>query len=123
MTNFKVVDSGERESFDTGSLRDTEEGKPRYDLISIPALKRLAYHMTKGAEKYGDRNWELGQPVSRFYASALRHLMSWAEGEIEEDHLAAVLFNIMGIIHMETLVQTHNLPESLLDTEIYDQIR
>ena len=30
----KVQDSGKRQDFGTGSVRDTNEGKPRYDLIS-----------------------------------------------------------------------------------------
>ena len=74
MNDFVVKDSGEREDFGTGSVRDTDSGKPRYDLVSVPALTRLAHHLRKGAEKYSERNWELGQPASRFYASALRHL-------------------------------------------------
>ena len=103
MDNYKIEDSGERQEWSTGSRRDTQEGKPRFDLISVHGLRRLADHLAKGAEKYGERNWEKGQPISRFYASAFRHLIAWAEGEETEDHLAAVLFNIMAIIHMNEI--------------------
>lgn len=111
---FVVKDSGEREGFTTGSVRDTDDGKPRYDLISHHGLRRLADHMAKGAVKYGDRNWELGQPTDRFYASLFRHLMAWRDGETSEDHLAAVVFNAFGIIHMEEEVEAGTLPPTLL---------
>ena len=115
MPDFTLEDSGARENFETGSLRDTDEGKPRYDLISTVGLTRVAQLMAKGAEKYGERNWELGQPTSRFYASMFRHMMAWANGERTEDHLAAVVFNAMGIMHMEERVENDLLPPGLID--------
>jgi len=54
---FKTKDSWQRQSFDTWSLRDTNEWKPRYDLISIPALKRIALLMERWAKKYW--SWEM----------------------------------------------------------------
>lgn len=102
--SYTVKDSGQRKEFPSGMRRDTDKGKPRYDLI-IPAeatnetnmLYRLAEHMAKGAEKYGERNWEKAnseEEHSRFKASAFRHFMQWFYGEVDEDHAAAVLFNI-----------------------------
>ncbi|HUS51203.1 MAG TPA: dATP/dGTP diphosphohydrolase domain-containing protein, partial [Candidatus Paceibacterota bacterium] len=69
----EVKDSGKRQDFDTGSRRDTRDGKGRYDLLPVRAIKRLAKHYENGAKKYGDRNWEKGQPLSRYLDSALRH--------------------------------------------------
>lgn len=100
---FKTKDSGKREDFPSGAKRDTQENKPRYDLISPFALTRLAHLMSRGAEKYGEHNWSKGMPISRFYSSGLRHLMQFALGDKSEDHLAAVLFNIMAIIHFEEI--------------------
>lgn len=111
---FQVKDSGNRQEWGTGSKRDTNEGKPRYDLISVHALTRLAEHMAKGAKKYGERNWELGQPTNRYYESALRHLYMYLTDD-SEDHLAAVLFNVMAIIHMQTEIEAGRLPEYLDD--------
>jgi len=54
-------------------------------------------------------------PVSVFVASALRHLYSFLEGDRREDHLAAILFNIGGIIEMERLVAENQLPSYYLD--------
>ncbi len=101
--NTPIKDSGKREDFPTGAVRDTEEGKPRYDLISVPAMTRLAHHLRKGAEKYNARNWEKGMDYSRLYSSALRHLMQWSAGDRDEDHLAAVLFNVMALAHFDEL--------------------
>lgn len=111
---FITKDSGQRQEFQTGSLRDTNEGKPRYDLISIHGLKRLADLMARGAKKYGERNWEKGQPVSRFYESLFRHLIAYREGDRSEDHLAAITFNTFGIIHME-----EENREDMLDFDFY----
>ncbi|MCH7994117.1 MAG: hypothetical protein IIB57_06700, partial [Planctomycetes bacterium] len=68
----KVKDSGNRQKFQTGSVRDDNEGKPRYDLITPIGLHRLAMHYANGAKKYGDRNWEKGQPLNRYIESAER---------------------------------------------------
>lgn len=98
---FVTKDSGKREQFETGSQRDTQHGKPRYDLIPPLPLKRIAELYARGAEKYGDHNWALGQPVSRMAASMERHLQSWRLGEHDEDHLAALVFNAIAIMHFE----------------------
>ena len=97
----EVKDSGEREDFDTGSVRDSRAGKGRYDLLSPWAMRRLARHTENGAAKYGDRNWELGQPMSRNTDSAIRHIFNFLEGERSEDHLAAAVWNLMAIMHFE----------------------
>jgi hypothetical protein len=77
--------------------RDTQAGKPRYDLIDLPMLKRWAALMERGAAKYGEQNWRLAssdEELTRFKASAFRHMVQWLEGDAEEDHAAAVLFNV-----------------------------
>lgn len=99
--DYITVDSGEREEFDTGSVRDTQEGKPRYDLIPPGPLRRLADLYARGAEKYDEHNWAKGQPVSRFLASAMRHLEAARTGDKVEDHWAAVVWNVMAIMHFE----------------------
>jgi len=114
----KVCDSGERTEFATGSVRDRRAGKGRYDLISPIVTKRDAVHMENGAVKYGDRNWEKGQPVMTYYDSAKRHLDDWLLcvmfGEEEpEDHLAAVRWNLHGMIHTLEMIKQGLLPKEL----------
>lgn len=98
---FETKDSGQREKYPSGAMRDTEEGKPRYDLIPGLPLKRLAELYARGAKKYGDWNWSQGVPSSRCYSSALRHLMQYNLGEKDEDHLAAVVFNVFCLMYFE----------------------
>jgi len=110
-----VCDSGERERFATGSRRDTRKGKGRYDLITPIGLRRLALHYENGAAKYGDRNWERGQPISRFLDSAIRHLYAYLGGSRDEDHLAAAAWNALAAIHIEEAVAAGILPKELDD--------
>jgi hypothetical protein len=98
MTNYEVKDSGKRIEYSSGMRRDVQDGKSDYTLIHIPFLTRLATHLTKGAVKYGENNWQLAnseEELKRFKKSALRHLFQWLSGDIDEDHMAAVCFNLM----------------------------
>ncbi len=99
--SYKTKDSGKRQSFETGMVRDIEEGKPRYDLIPVEPLKRLADLYARGAEKYTENNWKKGQPYSRAYASLFRHMIAWREGATDEDHLAAVVFNAFALMYYQ----------------------
>jgi hypothetical protein len=112
---FVVKDSGKREEFSTGSVRDTREGKGRYDLVSHIALRRLAQHYENGALKYGDRNWEKGQPLSRYIDSALRHINNLLAGMTDEDHAAAAAWNVFAFIHTQELIIRGVLPAILDD--------
>lgn len=98
---FTVKDSGKREDFPSGAVRDTQDGKPRPDLISPFFLIRLGQHLSLGALKYSAWNWEKGISMARCLASAQRHLLQFAMGMRDEDHLSAVAFNVMCIIHFE----------------------
>lgn len=96
-SGYVTKDSGQREAYSSGMVRDTQEGKPRYDLVDLTFLKRWAELMGRGAEKYGARNWELAsseEELERFKASAFRHLVQWLSGDQDEDHAVAVAFNL-----------------------------
>lgn len=110
-----VEDSGERQQFSTGSVRDTRKGKGRFDLIPPYALKRLAQHYENGAVKYGDRNWEKGQPLGRYLDSAIRHIEAYLDGSNVEDHLAAVAWNALACIETERRIRLGILPKDLDD--------
>jgi hypothetical protein len=102
---FEIKDSGERKEYDSGMVRDTQDGKPMFGYLfpeGVPYdeqfLTRCAQHMTKGFEKYGHRNWEKAnssEEVERFRNSAMRHLVAWTCGLRDEDHAAAVVFNLI----------------------------
>jgi hypothetical protein len=176
----KVVDSGKRQEFNTGSVRDTAEGKgtphliagealekvyqltynkcyqvPKswwdvypyllrysiisekkedniqeiYDAISLvvvmigegedktyySAMTRLAKHYENGAKKYAKNNWRKGQPISRFYDSAMRHLWKAIDGLKDEDHEAALLWNLVAIVQTKIDIEKGLLPKELND--------
>lgn len=92
----------------TGAVRDDDDGKPRYDLIPALALRRVAMRFAEGSKKYGEQNWQKGIPRAQIVASAMRHLEAWRchredhpWREIDEDHLAAAVWNLMVLMHYE----------------------
>ena len=99
--DFTTKDSGEREHWDSGAQRDTEEGKGCYDLLPPMCIKRVAELYQRGAEKYDPSNWTKGIESRRYLSSMLRHAFQYAEGDREEDHLAAVVFNAFGLMYNE----------------------
>ncbi len=100
MSEFVVKDSGQRQEFASGMVRDVTEGKVDYTLLlDGPMLGRWAQLLTQGARKYDKRNWMKAQgqeEYDRFRESALRHMIAWLNGERDEDHAAAVMFNLNG---------------------------
>jgi hypothetical protein len=110
-----LKDSGSREEMPTGSRRDVRTGKGRYDLLPTRAMRRLARHFEAGASKYGDRNWEKGQPLSRYMDSALRHAFNYLEGQRDEDHLAAAIWNLVCLCETEERTNARLLPPNLAD--------
>lgn len=116
---LETKDSGARQEFTTGSRRDAREGKGRYDLISPFAERRLALVNERGAGKYGDRNWEMGQPLSRYLDSAKRHIRDYFAGDRSEDHLGQALWNLHAAVHTEEMVVAGVLPRELYDLPDY----
>lgn len=99
--SYVTKDSGKRQEYATGMKRDVQTDKPRYDLIGYGwyLIKRWAALMARGAVKYGELNFEKAETVeelNRFRASGLRHMIQWYMGETDEDHAAAVCFNLAG---------------------------
>lgn len=107
LEQFQIRDSGERREFASGMKRDTSEGKVNYLLVRTgPMLKRWAAQLTRGCDKYDQErqpgepyNWTKAEGVAeweRFRESACRHFEQWLDGETDEDHAAAVFFNVNG---------------------------
>lgn len=128
----KVVDSSNKTAFGSGSMRDSQDGKGRYDLIPTGAIHRLAQHYETGAKKYAERNWEKGQPLHQYYNSAMRHLQALRDADLSEDHAAAALWNIVAIMHHIDAMLTGKLPleldsfgiiKKIKEYETFEQIR
>lgn len=127
---FQTKDSGERAEYSSGMVRDTRAGKPRFDLLlpdGVPykeqMLTRWAALMARGAEKYSDRNWEKArtmEELERYLDSAFRHFMQWISGEEDEDHAAAVMFNIMGAEYVRYRILNEEEPDQVEVTTLED---
>lgn len=118
---WDTKDSGERQTFDTGARRDTQEGKGRFDLMSPFADQRKAGVYERGAAKYGDRNFEKGMPLSRYLDSAKRHINDALRGDTSEDHIAQASWNLDAFMHMQALIALGVLPPELDDLPMYLQ--
>ncbi|MEM2990224.1 MAG: DUF5664 domain-containing protein [Halobacteria archaeon] len=81
-----------------GMVREDSSDKINYLLVRDgPMLERWARHLTKGAKKYSARNWMKAcdlEALERGKESAARHFEQWLKGMQDEDHAAAVFFNI-----------------------------
>jgi hypothetical protein len=120
---FIIKDSGKREAVGSGGMvRDTEEGKVDFTLLlDGPMFERWATHLTKGAKKYSPRNWmkcvhpgvtraELEQSAERFRRSLARHWVQYMRGDTDEDHAAAVFFNVNGLEYVRAALAKLDAP-------------
>lgn len=95
---YETKDSGKRVVHDSGMQRDVTDDKVDYTLaLDGPMFERYAQLMHRGQMKYGKRNWMKAnsqKELDRARESAVRHFFQWYFGVTDEDHAAAVIFNI-----------------------------
>ena len=99
----------EQRVFNTGAIRDQDTNKPDFvESVSWLTLGRYAMYMKGMEAKYGRGNWKKGIPIEEYEKSLMRHLHKYlankydgASLELEIDHLAAAMFNLMGLMHEE----------------------
>ena len=115
MNISKLPDSGARTNFETGAVRDASEGKGCPHMIPPIAIRKMARRFEDGAAKYKKHNWMGGIPLSRYQDATHRHVMSWAEGKTDEDHLGAALWNLAAAAWTEEAINDGRLPDSLDD--------
>lgn len=116
MNNIKQKDPSNRH-FETGAQRDIATGKLRMSLIPHQELKRVMKRYLDGAEKYGENNWMKGMPLSVFYDSAHRHLDAWWSGRDDEDHAAAVIWNMLCAMWQESQPQVNTEDKNTMDMD------
>jgi len=71
-------------------------------------VDRYTVLMMKGAIKYSEHNWlkaEGEAELKRFIASFSRHLVKYLRGETDEDHLAAIVFNLNGAEYVRNKIK------------------
>ena len=96
-----IKDSGERRGFDTGAVRDIQDGKGRMDLLPWAAIMEVSKHCEAGAIKYGEHNVDKGIPLHSLCDSAARHLAKFIDGQEDEPHLLAATWNLLWAIQMQ----------------------
>lgn len=91
--------------FTSGATSSTE--KPRYDLIPVVALRRLAERFGYGAKKHGDHNYKQGAHDPEFIRDRqnhmIEHAIKYANGDRSTDHLGAVMCNAAMLVEIERL--------------------
>jgi hypothetical protein len=110
---FELKVPTEVKKFETGAVRSSSEGRGRFDLIPFEMLERWAVLMEKGSVARGERNWEKGMALVGYISSAFRHLIALARGKRDEDHAAALFFNIAGFEWTRARILEGKLPRSL----------
>ena len=95
-----IVGQGEMEKTKHGALRESNEGRGRFDLLPYEAIEALAKWYEEGAKKYDERNWENGISVKDCINRMIRHALKAGNGWTDEDHLAAVMWNTAAAITM-----------------------
>lgn len=176
---MEMKDSGKRQQFEGGAVRDTDEGKPTMhllsphvyelavhvhdnlyrvsslargrtsglcsytaaklasfsltgesgrlselltDLLSVFGVERLVRWLELGAKKYEAFNWAKGMYISRCMDSALRHLDKVARDMADEDHTAAVMCNLMFMLHYKLEIEAGRLDSKWDDMFRYDRL-
>lgn len=75
LSDYEVVGGGEG-----GTKHD--EGKPRWELLPVKAIKESVKVLTHAAEhKYSEHNWRKGIEQSRLLGAAMRHVTAYLDGE------------------------------------------
>ena len=114
-SKIKISDSGDRSNFETGAVRDAMKGKGLPSLLPLDALRKASLRFEGGAEKYGRNNWQKGIPLSRYVDALYRHLWAFMEGEDDEDHGGAVIWNAMCLVQTKDWIEQGKLPKELND--------
>jgi len=111
----QLPDSGERTAFTTGAVRDASLGKGIPSMIPPTAIRRMGKRFEDGASKYGAGNWMKGIPLSRYQDAIMRHTLAAAEGQTDEDHIGAILWNAAAWAWTEEAISSGALPKELDD--------
>ena len=83
--------SGDWRDLSNAILRFAHERK-----WSVPELMlETSIHFEEGAKKYGENNWQKGIPIKCYIDSAVRHYLKWHNGDTDEPHDRAFVWNLL----------------------------
>ncbi len=110
-----LKDSGSRQGFQSGAVRDAQENKGAFHLVPEVVTFLLSRVYEEGARKYAARNWEKGMPISVYINSAQRHLAKYKMGLRDEPHLSQALWNVTGALWTGVMVHLGLRDQALND--------
>jgi hypothetical protein len=112
MKDYKVQDSGKRQDFETGAVRDTNEGKGRFDLISPVGMRLLA-------EDYNYK-WQDGSfSTSALLNETLFDVNLYMEGFRDVNYLTRAAGRCMASAHIECMAFNGLMDKKLLLTQCH----
>jgi hypothetical protein len=110
---LEVINKTQQVEFASGMVRDTAGHKVNYSLVfSGPMFERWAQRLTEGGRYYGNNNWLKAAGMEerdRFKESAIRHFVQWLYGHTDEDHAAAIFFNVNGYEYVKERLGNEDL--------------
>lgn len=80
------------------------------------AMLEVAIHYEDGANKYAERNWEIGIPLHCYIDSGVRHYLKFLRGDNDEPHDRAFLWNIM------CAIWTHTKKPEMIDLPFKERV-
>ena len=86
-----MVTRAEDELYAALELFVKEAGYPSPSHMVLEA----SHQFEDGAEKYGKRNWESGLPIDAYMDSGVRHYLKWRDGQTDEPHDRAFIWNML----------------------------
>lgn len=110
-----LKDSGFREEFSTGAVRDRQQGKGCPSLVPGWVVWLVSRVFEDGSRKYSSRNWEKGMPLSHYLDSAERHLAKLKAGLRDEPHATQVIWNMIGYVFTAFQIKLGIRPAELND--------
>lgn len=107
-----VKDSGKRQEFFTGAVRDTNEGKGRFDLLPPIGMKRLS-------QSYNAK-WQEGEfSIAMLLNDALLNINNYMEGWRDIDHLIMAAGRCLASAHLEYMIFNGFMTPKLLLGQCY----
>lgn len=89
-----------------------------FDGRKAHTMLEVSKHFEAGAAKYGEYNWQMGIPEKSYIDSAIRHYLKAVDGQTDERHDLALLWNLMCLIW--TKEQENEFLNAAVDLKIED---
>ena len=84
-------------------LREDKSQKPDFTYVGVmyKAFSHVMSRFQLGEQKYARLNWRECEDPQTYRESAIRHLMQYLAGDIDEDHLSACVANCLILLDLE----------------------